>query len=507
MAIDSKRIAKNTIYMYIRLIVVMAVTLVTARVVLDKLGAEDYGIFNAVAGVVGLLSFLNNTLAKGTSRFLTYALGKGDKKGLSETFTTSLLSHLVLAIAIVLLLEVLGFWFVSHKLVIPEERMNAALWCFQISLIITFVGIIQVPYTASIISHEDMNVYAYIGLLEAIAKLGIVYLLSVTNTDKLILYSCLLATIHLIIFVFYVFFCRNRYVETRSKKVFRKEILKNMLGFSGWNLITHIAVTLRVQGTNTLIGMFFKPTIVAAQAIANQVTTTLMNFVYSFTTALNPQIIKSYAVGDFEESKKLTLESTVFVFDLVLLICLPFCFTIGTVLNLWLIEVPEYTAAFCRLILITQILDVFNITFYTPMMASGKLKTNSIWALFVEVIKFVVVYILFKAGLGVLWLQYILIATTILWSFILKPCILHKEIGYNRKELLDCYMSCGKVLVPSVLLSSVCFVILGNSIIQQILLFFSVALIVGVNSILFMKPSIRQIFFTLIFNKLKNDNK
>lgn len=504
MAIDSKRIAKNTVYMYIRLIVVMLVTLYTARVVLDKLGAEDYGIFNAVAGVVGMLSFLNNTLAKGTSRFLTYALGKNENKLLSETFTTAFISHFILATVIIVLLEVIGVWFVSHKLLIPEERLTAALWCFHISLFITFLGIIQVPFTASIISHEDMNVYAYIGLFEAGAKLGIVYLLStISSLDKLIFYSFLLAAVQLILFVFYFFYCRNKYQETKAPLYFKKDILKDMLGFSAWNLVTHIAVTLRVQGTNIIIGMFFKPVVVAAQAIANQVTTTLMNFVYNFTTALNPQIIKSYAVGDYDDSKKLTLESTVFVFDLVLLICLPFLFTIDTILNIWLVDVPEYTVVFCRFILIAQILDVFNVTFYTPMMASGKLKSNSICAILVEAIKIVVLYILFRLGLSIMWLQYIYIASTALWSFFIKPTILHKEIGYGSKELIECYVACAKVLIPSMFFSFVVYFFVGDSLFQQIVLFVVTALIVCVFSLSFMKKSLRTRLFSLVLSKLK----
>ena len=185
-----------------------------------------------------------------------------------------------------------------------------------------------------------------------------------TTFYKFIFYSILYAVVQIVLFVFYVLFCRKRYVESKSLRVFKTEILKEIIGFSGWNLITQFTVILRVQGKNVLIGMLFKPVMVAAQAIANQVTTALMNFVYNFTTALNPQIIKSYAVGDYEDSKKLTLESTVFVFDLVLLICLPFFFTIENILKLWLVDVPNYTVAFCRIILITQILDVFNVIFY-----------------------------------------------------------------------------------------------------------------------------------------------
>ena len=501
--IDKKRIARNTVYMYIRLFIVMAVTIYTARVILDKLGAEDYGIYTAVAGVVGMLSFLNNTLAKGTSRFLTYELGRDDKQRISDTFSTSFISHLVLAIGVVLLLEGIGSWFISHKLLIPEARMQAALWLFQISLIPMFLGIVMVPYTASIIAHEDMNVYAYLGLFEAGAKLVIVYLLSMTTFDKLIFYAFLLAIVQLILFIFYVVFCWEKYKESRRVKVFDINIFKSMLGFSGWNLITHLGMMLKQQGTNILLGMFFRPVVIAAQAIANQMTNALMNFVYNFTTAINPQIIKSYATGDYEGSKKLTLESTVFVFDLVLLICLPFFFTIETILNLWLVEVPEYTVIFCRFILFAQILDVFNVTLYTPMLASGKLKTNSVVSGVYSILRIIILYLLFKMGVSVMWLQYELVASTIMWSFFLKPFILCREIDYCKKDLAKCYISCSKVLLPSILLSFLLYRVIGGMLWQQIMLFFGVALIVLFFSFIFMEVTIRKRIVNLVISKFR----
>lgn len=499
--VNAKRIAKNTIYMYIRQIVVMVVTLYTARVILDKLGATDYGIFNAVAGVVGLLSFINNTLAKGTSRFLTFELGRNDVKKLAETYSTSFFSHIVLAIGVVLVLEIVGPWFISNKLIIPEIRMNAALWCFQISLIQSFIGIVMVPFTATIIAHEDMGIYAYVGLIEAASKLLIAFLISRTSYDKLIIYSLLLLIVQFLIIVFYFIYCRKQYSETRRLLVFNKKILYEMLGFSGWNLLTHFAVTLQVQGRNILIGMFFEPVIVAAQAIANQVTTALMNFVYNFTTAINPQIIKSFAEKDYESSKKLTLESTVFVFDLVLLICLPFCFTIDTILGLWLVNVPIYAAKFCKFILISQIVGVFNITFYTPMIASGKLKTNSILAIIMEVVKFVILYALFKYGFGVMWLMYISLASTSIWAFFIKPYILRSEIGYEWKRLASCYVSCGKVFAPSLIMSIVLNRLFNDGLINQIILFVSVAFVVIVWSIVFMDASFKRKMISFLFKQ------
>ena len=348
-----------------------------------------------------------------------------------------------------------------------------------------------------------MNVYAYLGLFEAAAKLIIAYLITITSFDRLIFYSCMIASVQLVISLFYMFFCKRKYAEANATLVFKKEVFKDMLGFSGWNLVTHFAQMISVQGRSILISMFFMPVVVAAIAIANQVTTTLMNFVNNFTTALNPQIIKTYAEGEYQASKKLTLETTVFVFDLVLLICLPFIFTIDSILNLWLVEVPEYATQFCQFILVNQIIGVFSITFFTPMIASGKLKTNSIWAVSMEVIKFVVLYILFKIGMDVMWLMYIALLSTVIWSIFIKPSILIKQIGYDWGSVNNCYLLCVKVLVPAVVLSLLLNMVTGEGLVQQIMLFLGVALIVIGCSIVFMKASLRKKMKCLILTKIK----
>ena len=499
---DVERIAKNTIFMYIRMFIIMGVTIYTSRVVLDKLGVDDYGLFNAVAGVVGMLTFLNNTLAKGTSRFLTFELGNNNEERLKTTFSTAFYAHMLLMVLVVIVLETVGLWFLNHKLVIPEDRMYAAQWVYQISILTMCVGVIQVPYTSSIIAHEDMGLYAYLGILEAVGKLAIVYVLSISDIDKLILYSILLLLMQSIIFGVYYVFNRRKYIESKLRSIFDREIFKEMLGFSGWNIIANLAETLKLQGSNILINLFFRPALVAAMAVSNQITNVLMNFVYQFTTALNPQIIKSYASGNFEESERLTLQSTVFVFDLVLLICLPLFFVIDPILNLWLVEVPEQTADFVRIALVSQVLGVFNVTFYTPMIASGKLKTNSLWAIYLGIGQFVLAYVLYKLGFGVLWLPYLLLATTLVYSFYIKPKVLYKEMGYNMKQILRCYWRCFKVLCPAVLSSGAVFYLLKpNNIIQYAIVLCSTVVIVFICSLAFMDKDSRTLFAQFIKNK------
>lgn len=500
---DSKRIAKNTIFLYFRMIIIMAVSFYTSRVVLDKLGVDDYGLFNAVAGVVGMLAFLNNTLAKGTSRFLTFELGNGNEEKLKRTFSTAFYSHVMLLLIMLLILETGGIWFLNNKLVVPEDRLWAAHCVYQFSLVSMCISMVQVPYTSSIIAHEDMSLYAYLSIGEAIAKLLIVYILSVSTFDKMILYAALLSIVQVLTFSVYFIFCSCKYAESALTPVFDKSIFKEMLGFSGWNTIAFMVESLKLQGSNLLINMFFRPSLVAAQAVANQVTAAAMNFVNQFTTALNPQIIKSYANGDYEVSQRLTLQSTVFVFDLVLLVCLPLFFVVEPLLNLWLVEVPEMTVDFIRIALISQILGVFNVTFYTPMLASGKLKSNSLWGLYLGCGQFVVVYILYKLGCGVLWLPSILLLSSAIYAFYIKPRILYKEIGYKIKDMALCYWNCFKVLVPSVLIAAgVNYMMKPDTMIEHGVMLLYVVFTVLVCSFLFMEKSLRIRVIAFVKNKL-----
>lgn len=500
MAVDTKKIAKNTIYMYIRMIIIMGVSFYTSRVVLDKLGVEDYGLYNAVAGVVGMLTFLNNTLAKGTSRFLTFELGNNNLDRLKATFSTAFFTHLMLVVLLLIVLETVGLWFLNNKLVIPEERISATQWVYQISLLTMSLGVIQVPYTSSIIAHEDMSMYAYLSIFEAAGKLAIVYVLSISSLDKLVLYSALIFLIQLLVFIIYYIFNRYRYIESKLQRVFDKQIFKDMLGFSGWNIIANLTETLRMQGSNILINLFFRPAMVAAMAISNQITGILMNFIYQFTTAINPQIIKAYAAGDYKASQKLCLDSTIFVFDLVLLIFLPLIFVIDPILHLWLVEVPDFTVRFVQVALATQIVGVFNVTLYTPMLASGKLKTNSLFGLYIGVGQYVVVYFIYRFGGSVMYLPYSLFTVATISSLIVKPFIAYKEIGYNVKDMGHCFYLCLKVFIPSVLMTWLAnWYIAPKDYLQYFILLMISVMSILVCSFFFMEKAIR----TKLINNIK----
>lgn len=464
MAIDSKRIAKNTVFLYFRLILVFAVTLYTSRVVLDKLGVDDYGLYTVVVSIVGLVSFLNATLSSGTSRFLTFELGKGNQERLKLTFGTSLTAHIALATIIIVLGETFGLWYFYSVLVCPLERLEAALIVFQLSIFSTALSILQMPYTASIMSHERMNVYAYLGIYEAGAKLLIVCLLSVIDVDKLVLYGILMTLIQISLFCFYSFYSLREFEEVTFRPSYNKSIFKSILNFSGWNIIANISNMLMKQGVIMLLNVFFSPVVVAAQAIMVQVSNALMQFVENIRQAINPQVIKLYADEKFDESKKLTFVSAEYVYDLLLLLCVPLILIMPNLLNLWLVEVPQYTVEFVRLILIQDVLGNFSAAFYTPMVAANKIRKNSIMAAFLCVAQFGLLYGLFKIGFSPIWTRYIGIIFCCIWSFIVKPYILWRDVDYKWEEMMRCILCCVRntIVIISLSYAIYCFIPQSN---------------------------------------------
>lgn len=501
---DKKRIAKNTLFLYMRMLIVMAVSLFTQRVVLDKLGASDYGIYAAVGGVVAMLGFLNGTLSTGTSRFLTFEQGKGDIDRLKNTFSTAFYSHLILSIIVVAILLSGGIWFVEHKLIIPSDRLDAAVWVLIISVFTTFVSITQVPYTSVIIAHENMSIYAYIGLFEAAAKLGIVYLLILASVDKLIFYASLLALIQVLVALFYRFYCVRHYEESHLLKRFDKPIFKDMMSFSSWSLIANVSQVLGTQGLTVVMNMFFNPVIIAAQQIGNQINAAIYHFRSNFVTAINPQIIKLYAVEQYEESRKLTLETSIYVYDLMLFLSLPVIVLMEPILNLWLVEVPEYAVIFGQWILGAHLFGTYALMLYTPMMASGRLKENSYATVFVTIFGVVALYFILRAGGGVMWVQYFTLISTLLYSYVVKPIIVCKYIpDYRWKDLLVNTWQMVKVSIIPVAISVLIYKYWEVSgswimILQAIIIMFTV----GVSSLVFMDKLMRQKLLYIVKSKL-----
>ena len=501
---DKKRIAKNTLFLYARMLIIMAVSLFTQRVVLDKLGASDYGIYAAVGGVVAMLGFLNGTLSTGTSRFLTFELGKGNMERLKNTFSTAFYSHLLLSAIVAVILLTGGIWFVEHKLIIPTERLDAAVWVLIISIFTTFVSITQVPYTSVIIAHENMSIYAYIGLFEAAAKLGVVYLLTLASWDKLIFYAALIALVQITVALFYRFYCIRHYDESHLQKRFDKPIFKEMMTYSSWSLIANVSQVLGTQGLTVVMNMFFNPVIIAAQQIGNQINAAIYQFRSNFITAINPQIIKLYAVGEYTESRKLTLETSIYVFDLMLLLSLPLIVLMEPILNLWLVEVPEYAVIFGQWILGANLFGTYALMLYTPMMASGRLKENSYASVFVTVFGVVALYFILKAGGSVMWVQYLTLATTLIYSYVVKPIIVCRYIpDYKWKDL---FVNTWQMVIVSVFPVIISIIIYKYWPVSNFWIMVFQALIimgtVGVSSLTFMDKLMRQKLFNMAKMKL-----
>ncbi|WP_270458752.1 lipopolysaccharide biosynthesis protein [Bacteroides intestinalis] len=456
---DNKRIAKNTIYLYFRMILTMLIALYTSRVILEKLGVDDYGIYNAVGGIVGFLSFLNNALATGSSRFLTFELGVGDEEKLKRIFSSLLTVHIILAGIVALIAETVGLWFLYHKMVIPPDRMQVAVYTFHISILTSVLTITQVPYNATIISHERMNVYAYASIFEVGAKLGICYLLGYGNVDRLILYAFLIFIVQAILIVFYRFYCRYHFSETKFSFIWDKSILKPVLSFSGWSLFADGTTALSKQGVLILLNMFFAPAVVSARAISLQVNSAANQLVNNFRTAVNPQIVKLYAVKDLEGSKKLLLFSTNVSYYLMLMISLPLFFLADPILHFWLGDnVPEYTTIFLQIVVVQSLFQVFDRSFYVPLYVKGQLKENAILTSLFDFLPFPVVFVLFKIGYSPVALSWAYLISSVIIGLIVKPILIIKLVDYTWREVFSVFVPCLRVTLIAVIPSTIFFV-------------------------------------------------
>ena len=430
----------------------MVVSLYTSRVVLNALGVEDYGIYQTVGGVVAMIGFLIGALSAGTSRFLTYELGTGNFAKLQSTFSSLFYVHLIFALIILLLGETIGLWFVYNKLVIPEERMFAAMITFHFSIATSFFTITQVPYDASIISHEKMRVYAYTSIVDAVLKLVIVFMLLKSPIDKLIYYSMLLFVQSVGMMMFYRWYCIRNFIECKLKFIFNKSIIKDVLTYCGWNVFATTSVALCSQGLTIVTNIFFQPEVVAARAVANTVNQIANQFVGNFRTAINPQIVKQYAAGNNDVSKDLLLSSTKYSFYLFYLFALPICLTAEFVLKVWLGKVPEFAIPYLQLAICTSIFGVFDVSFYTALYAKGRIKENSICSSLFFFIAFVATYLCFRGGLSPIMSGWMLLAAQIVVAVIVKPIILVKIVKYNYREILDVFKNCLLVAIVSTLL-------------------------------------------------------
>ena len=437
---STSRIAKNTLLLYFRMLLTMGVTLYTSRVILNALGVEDYGIYNVVGGVVAMFGILSGSLSAAISRFITFELGKGDFEKLKRIFCTSVNIQIILIAIITVLMETIGIWFLNAKMVIPEERLAAANWVFQFSVVTFALNLLSVPYNAVIIAHEKMSAFAYISIIDCTLKLIVAFIIAYNPFDKLVYYGLLIMIVGAINRSIYAIYCKKHFEEAAYRVIFDKGLMKEMFGFAGWITIGTSSAILRDQGGNILINLFFGPTVNAARGVAMQVNTAISNFVTSFTTAVDPQIIKCYASGDKDKMMNLVFLSTKFSFFILLVIALPVIITPPYLLSIWLVDVPNYTVVFVRLALLFSLSECLAHALIKTIQATGNIRTYQLIVGGCQSLNFPISYVCFYMGTPPETIFIIAIIISIVCE-ICRFLILKKLINLSIKAFLkDVYI-------------------------------------------------------------------
>lgn len=375
---NTKRVAKNTLLLYARMLLLMFISLYTSRVVLNILGEEDYGLYNVVGGVVALFSVISGTLSSAISRFITFEIGKGNNGRVGLIFSSAIIIQIVLAGIIVFLAETIGLWFLNTQMTIPDTRMQAARWVYQFSLLTFVINLLSIPYNAAIIAYEKMAAFAYISIVEGAGHLAVAFLIALSPCDKLVFYALLMCAVAVIVRILYATYCRRHFNECRFRPTYDKSILKQMFSFAGWNFIGSSSAILRDQGGNILINIFFGPGVNAARAIAVQVRGAVNQFATNFMTALNPQITKSYASGEHKYMVDLIFKGCRFSSYLLLVLALPILSNTEYILALWLKTIPEHTVRFVQLMLIFAISEAISHPLNIAQQATGNIKKYQI---------------------------------------------------------------------------------------------------------------------------------
>ena len=416
------------------MILTMAVSLYTSRIVLATLGIEDFGIYNVVGGIVVMFGFLNTAMSVATQRFLSYEIGRGDLLQLNKVFNSSILIHVIIAAIILLIAESIGLWFLNTQLSISPARMSAANWVYQFSIFAFVVNIISVPYNALIVSHEEMGVYAYISILEVVLKLLIVYLLNCFGFDKLKFYSLLVFVVALLIRLIYQLYCTNKFSECHFRFVWDKSILRKLTAFSTWSLFGSVAYIAKNQGINIVLNVFFGALLNAAWGISQQVNAAVLMFVQNFTTAINPPIIKAYAQGNRERMFSLLFNGMKYTFFLAACLVIPLLFETNFVLSLWLKNVPEYTVEFVQYVLIVIMIELFSHVVGTTIQATGEIKWYQIIVGSILFLNLPFSYIAIRLTGSPISSMYVAVVLSII-SMIFRFCLLHRLIHFPLSRL------------------------------------------------------------------------
>lgn len=466
---NNKRIAKNTVYLYFRMMVTVLVSLYTSRVILKTLGVSDFGVYNVMGGIIGMLGYVNSLLAGGTSRFLTIGLGKNDMPKLKLIFSTSFTLCVASAILIMLLGETIGLWFVNTQLNIDPARMEAANWVYQCALLSSALIVVQTVFTASIISHEKMSIYAYMSILDVVFKLGIVFMLLWFDFDKLKLYALLMFLVNAVVFLIYYLYCKANFEEIKTTLSLNKELFKEMFSYSSWNMIGGFSGVLNNYGINILLNIFFGTIVNASRGVALQVNNLVQQFYSNFQMASQPQIMKYYAQGKIEDMSHLIVNNSKYCSLILLCPIIPIFIYIDQLLYIWLGQVPEYSSSFVRITLIYTFLCSIDAPVGMGIHAVGKMRLPNCTTAIVNFLNFPIVYIVMKLGANPI-ISYGFTLTALPINICIDLLILRKYTGFSVKTFI------WKSLVPIIYIAAVGVLIpivisfqLPNSVIWTIL--------------------------------------
>ena len=432
---DSKRIIKNTVFLYVRMLFLMFVSFFTSRIILQNLGVTDFGIYNIVGGLASMFIFFKSSLSNATQRYLSIELGRNNLSGAATVFRQHQMLYVIITIIVLFLSETVGLWFVCNKLVIPPERMDAAVWVYHFTVLSCCMAILSVVYDATIIAHEDMGVYSYIGIFEGVAKLAIAYIIAVASSDRLVTYAFLLFLLSFSARLFYAFFCRKKYPECKYAFSWDMKGIKEPFAFIGWNTVATFIHALNDQGVNVLLNLFFGPAINAARGVSEQVNRAVCNFSTNFYTAVRPQVMKSYAAGDRQYLLELFFRSSKYSVFLLWFLCLPLMLCIDTVLDVWLTCVPEYTSAFTVWVLAYSLVNVLNYPVWTMALAANCLKPYILVGGGVSLMAFPLSYIALKAGCAPVAVFRILLAVRIVYIGAILA-VIRKYIYFPYRDYL-----------------------------------------------------------------------
>lgn len=501
---SNHKIAKNTIFLYLRLVVVMLVNLYTTRVVLEVLGVSDYGVYNVVCGFVSMFGVLNTSLSNGVQRFYNYELGKGGEDAVVKVFNTSITIQVALSIILFIALETIGTWYLNTKMDIPLDRVEAANYIFQFSILSMMFVVLQVPYNAAIIAYERMDFYAIVSILDVSIKLIVVILLPFLNGDKLIIYGLLLSLVGLLNFILYYGYCKRNFVHLKFRRIFDWGLFKTMFTFSGWTLFDSFAYMMKGQGVNILLNAFFGAVVNAANGIATQVSFAIQSLALNLTLAFKPQLTQSYAQGEYTRTESLMFSLSKISYTLVCIISIPIIVDLHFILELWLgNNIPNYTIIFTRLSIIMMIISVLNTPITQVVHATGKMRQYHLTSGFIICCILPISWLFLKLGFpaeSVFYVGIVLIVINqVACTLILERLFKYSIYKYLREVILFCIL-----IIPAPLfISNYIYSLLPEGIIRLFVIFITNTFLICASALMLLNKNDQKTMFSIFSNILK----